>query len=56
MLAAFGITAKIPPALQSWNVINERVRNPEGQVTIAVVGKYMQVKDSYKSLSEAVYA
>src|ERR671933_2381968 len=33
VLAAFGITPKIPPALQSWNVINERVRNPEGAVT-----------------------
>jgi len=32
----------------------ERVKNPEGQVRIAVVGKYMQVKDSYKSLSEAL--
>jgi len=28
------------PALQSWHVINERVRNPEGAVTIAIVGKY----------------
>ena len=32
----------------------ERVKNPEGEVRIAVVGKYMQVKDSYKSLSEAL--
>ena len=31
-----------------------RVHNPEGEVRIAVVGKYMQVKDSYKSLSEAL--
>jgi CTP synthase len=54
VLAAFGITAKIPPALQSWNVINERVRNPEGQVTIAIVGKYTGMKDAYKSLIEAL--
>jgi CTP synthase len=54
VLAAFGVTSKIPPALQSWNVINERIRNPEGQVTIAVVGKYTGMKDAYKSLIEAL--
>src|ERR1700685_2250341 len=54
VLAAFGIVPKIPPALQSWNVINERVRNPEGDVTIAIVGKYTGMKDAYKSLIEAL--
>src|SRR6187397_3202815 len=54
VLAAFGITPKIPPALQSWHVINERVRNPEGAVTIAIVGKYTGMKDAYKSLIEAL--
>ena len=54
VLAAFGISPKIPPALQSWNVINERVRNPEGAVTIAIVGKYTGMKDAYKSLIEAL--
>ena len=37
-----------------WRAVVERVKNPEGEVRIAVVGKYMQVKDSYKSLSEAL--
>src|SRR6187455_648104 len=54
VLAAFGIAPKIPPALQSWHVINERVRNPEGNVTIAIVGKYTGMKDAYKSLIEAL--
>src|ERR1700741_4648228 len=54
VLAAFGIEPKIPPALQSWHVINERVRNPEGAVTIAIVGKYTGMKDAYKSLIEAL--
>src|SRR6202171_3314344 len=54
VLAAFGIAPKIPPALQSWHVINERVRNPEGDVTIAIVGKYTGMKDAYKSLIEAL--
>ncbi|MGA8653983.1 MAG: CTP synthase, partial [Xanthobacteraceae bacterium] len=34
--------------------INERVRNPEGDVTIAIVGKYTGMKDAYKSLIEAL--
>src|ERR1700732_1123629 len=54
VLAAFGIVPKVPPALQSWHVINERVRNPEGDVTIAIVDKYTGMKDAYKSLIEAL--
>ncbi len=54
VLAAFGLTPKAPLALQSWHDINERVRNPEGSVTIAIVGKYTGMKDAYKSLTEAL--
>jgi CTP synthase len=54
VLAAFGIEAPAAPALARWHEINERVRNPEGQVTIAVVGKYTGMKDAYKSLMEAL--
>src|SRR6266568_3010156 len=42
------------PDLDRWRLINERVRNPEGAVTIAVVGKYTGLKDAYKSLIEAL--
>ena len=35
-------------------MINERVRNPEGEVTIAIVGKYTGLHDAYKSLTEAL--
>jgi len=42
------------PDLQRWYDIVERVRRPEGTVTIAIVGKYIQLKDAYKSLSEAL--
>jgi CTP synthase len=54
VLAAFGIESRIPPTLQSWHTINERIRNPEGDVTIAIVGKYTGMKDAYKSLIEAL--
>jgi CTP synthase len=53
VLAAFGIDAS-PPDLERWRIINERIRNPEGAVTIAVVGKYTGLKDAYKSLIEAL--
>jgi len=54
ILKVFGIEDAPPPDLSRWQWVVDRVRNPEGEVKIAVVGKYMQVKDSYKSLSEAL--
>jgi CTP synthase len=54
VLAAFGIEAAAPPDLSTWRMINERVRSPEGQVTIAIIGKYTGMKDAYKSLIEAL--
>jgi CTP synthase len=53
VLDAFGITSP-DPDLSRWRFINERIRNPEGAVTIAVVGKYTGLKDAYKSLIEAL--
>src|SRR6185312_16395589 len=50
VLAAFGIEPKAEPDLARWQLINERIRNPEGDVTIAIVGKYTGMKDAYKSL------
>ena len=54
LLKVFGIDNAPPPDLARWTQVVERVKNPEGEVRIAVVGKYMQVKDSYKSLFEAL--
>jgi len=54
LLSAFGLDASAPPDLARWRLINERVRNPEGGVTIAIVGKYTGLKDAYKSLIEAL--
>jgi len=54
VLSAFGMEAGAPPDLTRWHTINERVRNPEGDVTIAIVGKYTGMKDAYKSLIEAL--
>jgi CTP synthase len=54
VLEAFGIEPRQEPDLERWRLINERIRNPEGDVTIAVVGKYTGMKDAYKSLIEAL--
>ena len=54
VLAAFGLEPKAAPDLARWHTINERIRNPEGNVTIAIVGKYTGMKDAYKSLNEAL--
>jgi CTP synthase len=54
LLRVFGLDNAPAPDLSRWQAVVDRVKNPEGEVRIAVVGKYMQVKDSYKSLSEAL--
>ncbi len=55
VLAAFGINDAPPPDLSRWEEIGARIRNPEGAVTIAIVGKYTGMKDAYKSLTEALH-
>jgi CTP synthase len=54
VLSAFGMTDAPAPSLVRWETIADRVKNPEGEVTIAIVGKYTGLKDAYKSLIEAL--
>jgi CTP synthase len=54
VLAAFEITDAPEPDLSRWREITRRVLQPEGEVTIGVVGKYTDLKDAYKSLTEAL--
>jgi CTP synthase len=54
VLSAFGITDQRGPNLGTWRQIVETVRQPEGEVTIAIVGKYTGLADAYKSLAEAL--
>ncbi|MBN1573662.1 MAG: CTP synthase [Deltaproteobacteria bacterium] len=42
------------PDLSAWEEIVERAKNPRGEVTIAIVGKYVDLVESYKSLNEAL--
>lgn len=54
VLRAFGIEPGADPDLSRWSEITERLFNPEGEVTIGVVGKYVGLPDAYKSLQEAL--
>ena len=54
VLRAFGIHDAAEPDLARWYDIMDRHQNPEGEVTIGVVGKYVALPDAYKSLSEAL--
>ena len=54
ILAALGITDAPEPDMSSWEEVSRRYHNPEGEVNIAIVGKYTGLKDAYKSLSEAL--
>ena len=54
VLAAFGIEPAPKPNMRRWESVSKSYHNPEGEVTIAIVGKYTGLKDAYKSLIEAL--
>ena len=54
VLDVFGIRDAPAPDLTRWQNISDRLVHPDGEVTIAVVGKYTVLKDAYKSLIEAL--
>ncbi|NIJ42741.1 CTP synthase [Parvibaculum indicum] len=54
VLSVFGIEDSPEPRLAQWHNITSAIREPEGDVTIAIVGKYTGLKDAYKSLTEAL--
>ncbi len=54
VLRHFGLSAYGAPDMRRWSEVVRAVEQPEGEVTIAVVGKYTNLLDSYKSLAEAL--
>ncbi len=54
LLRHFGLPHEAEPDLARWHEIVGRLKRPEGEVTIAVVGKYTGLQDAYKSLDEAL--
>jgi CTP synthase len=55
LLKHFGVTVAPQPDLTKWETIVQRLKSPDGEVTIGVVGKYTELKDAYKSLIEALH-
>jgi CTP synthase len=54
VLRHFNLSFYGEPEMKRWQRIVQSIRQPEGEVTIAVVGKYTNLLDSYKSLAEAL--
>ncbi|MEB3702577.1 CTP synthase [Candidatus Bealeia paramacronuclearis] len=50
----FGLESNTPPDLSIWRNVVDRIKRPEGKVTIGVVGKYVELPDAYKSIFEAL--
>jgi CTP synthase len=54
VLDAFQISPAPRPDLRRWEDVADRINNPEGEVRVAIVGKYTQLEDAYKSIAEAL--
>jgi CTP synthase len=54
VLDAFQISPAPRPDLSRWEDVADRIHNPEGEVKVAIVGKYTQLEDAYKSIAEAL--
>jgi CTP synthase len=54
VLDAFGIAPAPRPDLSKWDDVADRIYNADGEVNIAIVGKYTQLEDAYKSVKEAL--
>ncbi len=53
VLEKLGLSTKTVPDLESWKTFLDRVNNPIHEVNIGLVGKYVELKDAYKSISES---
>ena len=54
VLDAFGISPAPRPDLSRWEDVMDRLDHAEGVVRVAIVGKYVQLEDAYKSIAEAL--
>ena len=54
VLDAFNISPAPKPDLTVWKDVSDRIHHPDGEVKVAVVGKYTQLEDAYKSIGEAL--
>ncbi|SFC48795.1 CTP synthase [Tropicimonas isoalkanivorans] len=54
VLDAFNISPAPRPNLARWEDVSDRIHNSDGEVRVAIVGKYTQLEDAYKSIAEAL--
>lgn len=54
VLDKLSLSHKDEPTLTAWNNVLNKIKNPKNQTTIGLVGKYIELKDSYKSIAEAL--
>lgn len=54
VLDAFNIAPAPKPDLSVWKDVSDRIQNTDGEVKVAIVGKYTQLEDAYKSIKEAL--
>ncbi|MCF8444568.1 MAG: CTP synthase, partial [Crocinitomicaceae bacterium] len=54
VLEKLGLPTKSTPDLSNWASFLKRLKNPVNEVTIGLIGKYVELKDSYKSISESI--
>jgi len=54
VLDAFQISPAPRPDMARWEDVMDRIQNPEGEVRVAIVGKYVALEDAYKSIAEAL--
>ncbi len=54
VLEGFSIADAPAPDMRRWRDVEDRIRHPEGEVRVAIVGKYTRLEDAYKSIAEAL--
>ncbi|MCK9411263.1 MAG: CTP synthase [Prolixibacteraceae bacterium] len=54
VLKKLGLPLGNEPDLKNWNEFLDRYKNPKKEVKIALIGKYVELRDAYKSIAEAI--
>ena len=54
VLDKLGVNTKNKPDLKDWNLFLEKFKNPKKTVKVGLIGKYVELKDSYKSILESL--
>ena len=53
VIEKLGLESNVEPQMDKWNEFLKRVQNPKSKITVGLVGKYIELKDSYKSIVES---